>query len=290
MEFWLATAMMNDLAEFPEVARAAEAAGFTGVAVADHVVMPEQIESKYPYSDAGEFPYREIAWPDPWVAIGAMAGATSTLQFTTNIYILPLRNPFVVAKQISTASAISGDRVSVGFGAGWMKEEFDLLEQRFSRRGARMEEMIEILRKLWSADGPVEHHGEFYDFAPLTMNPVPARPVPIYIGGATDLAIRRATTLGDGWIGLYYTTDEVWDEIARIKAGLDAAGRSIDDFHIGLSVIGSPEPELVASLADAGVNALFTIPWLMEGNFAPSLDEKCASLENYGKQFVAPLG
>ena len=105
-----------------------------------------------------------------------MAAVTERIRFLTGIYVLPMRNPFVAAKAVGTAAWLSGDRVTLGVGVGWMREEFALLEQPFEQRGARTDEMIEVMRTLW-AGGMVEHHGGFYDFARLQMSPAPAPPV-----------------------------------------------------------------------------------------------------------------
>ena len=130
------------------------------MALSDHVFYPEQLESKYPYTPDGKPQFRpEESWPDPWVAIGAMAAVTTSLRFVTNVYVLPARNPFVVAKAVGTAAVLSDDRVLLGIGAGWMREEFEQMGQAFAKRGARMEEMVEVLRTLWQG-GMVEHHGE----------------------------------------------------------------------------------------------------------------------------------
>ena len=146
------------------LARAAEEAGFASVALSDHLVHPETLRTPYPYTEDGKPRWEPFtSWPDPWVAVGAMAAVTERIRFYTSIYVLPVRNPFHVAKTIATAAAMSDDRVALGVGAGWMKEEFELTGQSFENRGKRMDEMIAVLRKLW-AGGWVEHHGRFYDF------------------------------------------------------------------------------------------------------------------------------
>ena len=198
-----------------EIAKACEAAGFDGVALSDHVFHPETLESKYPYTDDGTPMFSpDEEWPDVWVSVGGMAAATTTLRFITNVYILPLRNPFVVAKAVGTAAYLSGDRVELGVGAGWMREEFDQMEQPFRARGKRLDESIEVIRKLWSG-GMVEHHGDHYDFAPLSMNPTPERQVPFLIGGHSDIALRRAAR-NDGWIGVNYTIEELEGYLQRL--------------------------------------------------------------------------
>jgi len=122
------------------LAAVAEEVGFDSVAVSDHVVYPSYLESRYPYTPDGTPQFSpEEHWPDVWVAIASMAAVTRRLRFMTNVYVLPLRNPFVVAKAVGTVAYLSDDRVALGIGAGWMREEFDLLEQPFSRRGKRLD-------------------------------------------------------------------------------------------------------------------------------------------------------
>src|SRR5690606_26236282 len=135
------------------------------------IFYPRERASRYPYSpyEAGRPIWdAETPWPDAWVTIGAMIGATTRLNFGTSIHIAPARDVFTVAKQVGTAAVLSGNRVNLGLGAGWMKEEFDQTGQSFTNRGKRLDEMIAALRALWQG-GWVEHHGTYYDFGPLMI-------------------------------------------------------------------------------------------------------------------------
>ena len=138
--------MYAPAADWAELTRCAEDVGFDQVSLSDHVFYPDKLESSYPYSRSGRpsFP-PETPWPDVWVMTGALAAATERIRFATHVYVLPARNPFVVAKAVGTAAYLSGDRVLLGVGAGWMREEFDQLEQPFAGRGARMEDQIEAV-------------------------------------------------------------------------------------------------------------------------------------------------
>lgn len=251
------------------LARACEAAGFDAVAVSDHVVYPAELASPYPYTPDGRPMFRpDEDWPDPWVAIGAMAAVTSRLRFLTNVYVLPLRNPFVVAKAVGTAAYLSSGRVGLGVGAGWMAEEFALLEQPFAGRGRRMDEMIEVLRALWRG-GMVEHHGEHYDFGPVEMRPSPPGPVPIYVGGHSEAAFRRAARLGDGWLGVQYAVDELIAHCQRLQQARQDAGTDGRPFEIIASPLAMPTPELLESLAAVGVTTILTSAWMAAGVTAP---------------------
>jgi probable F420-dependent oxidoreductase len=272
------------------VTRTAEDVGFDQVSLSDHVFYPEKLDSSYPYTDSGRplFP-PSAPWPDVWVMTGALAAVTSRVRFATHVYVLPARNPFVVAKAVGTAAHLSGGRVLLGVGAGWMREEFTQLEQPFERRGARMEEQIEVLRTLWRG-GMVEHHGEFYDFDRLEMAPAPAAPVPILVGGHSEIALRRAARVADGWMGVYYSFDEVAGYVGRLNAYRREYGTDDRPFEIQTSVVDRlPTPDMCAELEALGVTTLITSAWLMAGlKFAP-LEANLEALQSFGRDYIAPL-
>lgn len=272
-----------------ELARACDRAGFDSIIISDHVVHPQTIHTPYPYTPDGKPRWEPFTdWPDCWVSIGAMAAVTSRLRFVTGVYVLPMRNPFVVAKAVSTAATISGDRVAIGIGAGWMKEEFDLLEQRFDRRGRRMDEMIEVLRKLWSG-GMVEHHGEFYDFEPLEMSPVPPGPIPIYAGGLSKAAFRRAATLCDGWVSDMHTTEELRTLVNDMQAMRADSPRA----HVPLTVIAAVmdafDLDGYRRAEDAGVTHIQTMPWIFYGGQLDDLQSKIDGIQRFGDEIIARL-
>lgn len=273
-----------------ELTRVAEAAGFDQVSLSDHVFYPDKLDSSYPYSESGRpiFP-PETQWPDVWVMTGALAAVTERITFSTHVYVLPARNPFVVAKAVGTAAHLSGGRVLLGVGAGWMREEFTQLEQAFERRGTRMEEQIEVLRALWQG-GMVEHHGEFYDFDRLEMSPAPAQPVPVLIGGHSETALRRAARIGDGWMGVYYGIDELTPIIERLQGYRAEYGTTDRPFEIQASIVDRlPTPEVCAQLEDVGVTTLITSAWMMEGLRFASRDDNIRALERFGETYIAPL-
>jgi len=276
--------------DWVELTRLAEEVGFDQVALSDHVFYPDNLASAYPYTDTGEPLYTpDTPWPDVWVMMGAMAAVTQRIRFATHVYVLPARNPFVVAKAAGTAAHLSGGRVVLGVGAGWMREEFDALEQPFARRGARMDEQIQVLRALWRG-GMVEHHGEFYDFDRVEMAPVPPEPVPILIGGHSDVALRRAARLGDGWMGVYYGLDELATYVDRLHALRREYGTDDRPFEIQASIADHrPTPDVCARLADMGVTTLVTSAWMMAGLKFASLDDNAQALERFAEDYIAPL-
>jgi probable F420-dependent oxidoreductase len=277
--------------DWVELTRFAEEVGFDQVALSDHVFYPDNLASSYPYTDSGEPLYTpDTPWPDVWVMMGAMATVTQRIRFATHVYVLPARNPFVVAKAAGTAAHLSGGRVVLGVGAGWMREEFDALGQPFARRGARMDEQIDVLRALWRG-GMVEHHGEFYDFGRVEMAPVPPEPVPILVGGHSDVALRRAARIGDGWMGVYYGLDELAGYVERLDALRREYGTHERPFEIQASIVDRrPTPDVCARLEDMGVTTLVTSAWMMAGLKFASLDDNARALERFAEDYIAPLG
>jgi probable F420-dependent oxidoreductase len=214
-----------------------------------------------------------------------MGAVTSRLSFVTHVYVLPARNPFVVAKAVATVAFLTGGRVELGVGAGWMREEFDALEQPFKARGKRMDEMIDVLRTLWKG-GYVEHHGTFYDFGPLEMSPPPPAPVPILIGGHSDAALRRAASIGDGWMGVYYELDALEGYLKKLHAELDAAGRTGERFEITTSVLALPTKDVIERLEEMGVTTLLTSAWLMEGISDGTLQQNTDALHRFADTYM----
>lgn len=282
--------MFAEPGQWVELARHAEAVGFDQMALSDHVFYPDKLTSSYPYSPTGRPAFEpDTPWPDVWVMVGAMAAATRRIEFTTNVYVLPARNPFVVAKAVGTAAWLSGDRVGLGVGAGWMREEFDQLEQPFEERGARMEEQIEVLRTLWRG-GMVEHHGRFYDFDRLQISPVPERPVPILIGGHSERALRRAAAIGDGWVGVHYTRGELRGYVARLAELRAEAGTEDRPFEVVAAINDAlPHADVCAELSEMGVDTLITSAWLIEGRAHASLSDNKRALDAFAERFIAPL-
>jgi probable F420-dependent oxidoreductase len=271
----------SPLDELVPLARHAEACGFDTLSVSDHLALPMSIASPYPYSKSGAPRFdTEAPWSDPWVAISAMATATVQLRFLTNIFVLPLRDPFTVAKAVGSAAVLSGGRVSVGIGVGWLREEFALTGQDFTDRGARTDEMIEVLRLLWRPE-VVEHHGRFYDFAPVRMAPAPPGGVPILIGGESTPALDRAARLGDGYISLPHRVQTLVDLAGELAHRRDAAGRASEPFQL---VTVPTDAVTVADherLAAAGVGGIIKEPWGFGAGPSPPLARKLRAMSDY---------
>ncbi len=193
MKYYISTGYL-DTREIVEIAKAADDLGYDGLGIPEHVVNLETLKTPYPYTRDGTRRWEPFTdWPDPWVLIGALAQCTQRLRFVTTVYVAALRDPYVAAKSIGTAALLSNGRVELGLGVGWCAEEFELLNAQFPQRGKRTEEMIELMRALWSP-GWTEFSGEFYRTPRLEMSPTPP-PIPIWVGGLSDIASAPRGTL-----------------------------------------------------------------------------------------------
>ena len=177
MRFPISTAYLP-LTELPALAVAADRLGYDAMAVPDHVVDLETLETPYPYTRDGARRWgHDAAWPDPWVLVGSLAAVTTRLRFFTSVYVPALRNPFQVAKSVGTAAVLSGGRVALGIGIGWCREEFELLGQDFSTRGKRTDEALALMEQLWQP-GWTEFEGTHYSAPRLVMEPTPTARIP----------------------------------------------------------------------------------------------------------------
>lgn len=224
MEFWSGTAFMKT-SEAVAVARMFDEAGYDGILCSDHMIYPRELASPYPDSPTGKPMWTpDTAWPDSWVLIGAMAAATSRLRFSNAVYVAPARPLLEVAKQVVTASVISDGRVSLAAGVGWMREEYDLMDQDFATRGKRLNEMIPALRALWRG-GWVSWSGHHYQVPEMMIEPHPDGPVPSLCGGESDAALRRdCASAGSAMRTAGTTRLPTWT--GSTGCGANAAGRA----------------------------------------------------------------
>ena len=268
------------------IARAAETAGFTGLALPDHLLTPLRVDSRYPYRVDGEIFWDPAApFPDPWILASVLAQATVRLRFMTYVYVLPLRDPFTAAKAISTAAVLSGDRIVLGAGVGWMEDEFRAVGQSFADRGRRTDDILLLLGKLL-AGGPVEHHSEFFDLAPVQLSPVPKRHVPVWIGGHSEAALRRAAR-ADGWVGVNYDEAEIGAILGRLAALRREVETPREPFQVVLAPNATPTPDLCRRLADQGVTGIVVPTWLARGEEPSTLEHKVATLRRLGDEVIA---
>jgi probable F420-dependent oxidoreductase len=289
VKFWQ-VASFAEPEQLLDVARGAEEAGFDGVLVSDHLFFPGRLASRYPYAEDGRPGFTaDTPFPDPWTSIAAMAAVTRRLRFATMVAILPLRHPLEVAKTVGTAALLSGGRVALGAGAGWIREEFDALGVDFATRGARMDEAIGALRALW-AGGMVEHAGRFFRFGPLQMSPAPGHPIPILVGGTSGRALRRAARLGDGWIGTGHAPAEAAALLDRLRALRREAGRAEAPFETIVPLAVPPDPEVLRRLeAEHGLTATTAWPFTYTLGPASSAARKREWMLRFGDEVIAKL-
>ncbi len=289
MKFWQMLTWMEP-EQILEVARFAEEVGFEGVMLGDHGVFPLEVKATYPYSADGKPPMAADAWyPDCWATIGAISAVTRRIRFAVAVYVLPLRNVFEVARATGTLAILSNNRFILGVGIGWMKDEFDIYGVDFHTRGRRFDEQLDVLRKLWGG-GMVEHHGALIDFPPLQISPAPQRQVPIFTGGASAVALKRAAVKADGWIGAGNTPAEVPGLLAEFRRLRREAGREQLPFETVIGLSTPPDLATFQRLDEAGMSGGVSYPFTFTAGERSTLDDKKRVMEDFARRFIRPLG
>ena len=283
MKFYVSCAFLKT-SEVVEIARAADDLGYEGLGIPDHVVNLETLATRYPYTENGERRWQPFTdWPDPWVLVGALAQATERLKFLPTVYIPAMRDPYSAAKAIGTAAYLADGRVELGIGVGWCEEEFTLMGQQFAKRGNRTDEMIALMRALWQP-GWTEFDGEFYQTPRLEMTPTPP-PIPIYSGGLSDIALRRAARL-DGWIGDLITLDQAIERVDKVRALRAEKGLSMDGFRVVTPLADAFTAEHYERAAAAGIDGIITMPWVFYCAPDASVSEKIDGMRRFRKDLA----
>lgn len=242
-----------------DVARAAEELGFESVWMSEHLVLPARFDpARYP---DGRLPIRtDTPVFDVMVYLAAIAARTRTLRLGTFIYQLGLRHPFVAARAVATLDVVSGGRVELGVGAGWLREEWEAAGVPFAGRGRRLEEALRVCRRLWS-EPTIEHRGEFFAFPPVAFEPKPVQGarLPVHVGGESEAALRRAVRSGSGWIGMHHTPASAAPILARLRELAASLGRRDP---LCTTVAAPPGPDVdVAGWTASGVDRVLIAPW-----------------------------
>ena len=257
MRLGLAHVNMRQLSQPAAVAaaaQAAEAAGFDSLWAGEHVVLPDPQVPPSPMAP------QEPAL-DPLLALTWAAAHTSTVRLVTGIVILPQRNPVVLAKQVASLDVLSGGRVTLGVGAGYLEPEFHAIGANYAERGAVTDESIDAMRSLWDDPQPA-YHGRFVDFAGVDAYPRPVqRRLPLVIGGHTPAAYRRAVARGDGWYGYALTPEGAAECMSGLKAAAARARRpaGLGELEISVTPRGEVTRDLVARFAETGVHRLVVL-------------------------------
>ncbi len=255
-----------------ELAQVAEASGFDGLWVSDHVVMPREMSSRYPFSADGTMTWRpEEPWVDALIAMATAAAATESVDIGVGVLIVPMRNPLILAKQLASLDLMSEGRIVAGVGAGWLREEFQALQAPFEARGAVLDEWIEILRECWTGELSPREQGHYPVTEGLLCYPTPVRDLPILIGGMSSAALCRVATRGDGWFALQNAHEidvgVIEKGVARIRAEAERNDRAAPD-RVAMRIPG-PTPVVasrLAAVARAGVtDVVVDVDWVGDG-------------------------
>jgi probable F420-dependent oxidoreductase len=249
-----------------------ERAGFDSLWASDHLVMPAEIRSRYPFAADGRATWStEVPWFDAVVALATMAAATTRAELNVAVLVLPLRHPVELAKQVASIDVLAGGRVGLGVGAGWLAEEFEALNVPFATRGGRTDEWIALLRACWTGR-PGRFDGVHYTLPDgVLCYPTPLREVPILVGGTSGAALRRAGRIGQGWVAHQpadrLDPDELAAGMAVMRASAHQAGRDPAALRVVLRLVGAAErhqtlARALPALARAGVTEVVVdTPW-----------------------------
>jgi probable F420-dependent oxidoreductase len=264
MKFGLMYANAGPFA-FPEglthLARTAEEVGVESLWTVEHVVIPVGYKSTYPYDPSGKIPAPDtMPIPDPLVGLAFAAAVTKKIRLATGILILPQRHPLYVAKEVATLDVLSGGRVILGIGVGWLQEEFDALGIPFEERAGRTAEAVRAIRSLWKPE-PEAFQGKYYRWAPLQSHPKPLQQpgVPIVVGGHTELSAKRAARYGDGYFPGVAEADKLKALLQTMRDECKRLGRRAEEIEISA---GRAQLDLdaVKRLQDAGVARIMVPP------------------------------
>ena len=271
-----------------DFAKAADELGMHSGWVSDHIAWPRHVESEYPYTEDGSFPGGfNMPWLDPLGTLFFVAGATERIKLGITVLILGYRPPLLTAKMAASLAVLSEDRLLLGVGVGWMKEEFDALEMPFDHRGARADEQLEIFRTVFSNDTP-SHDGRFYSFPEVGFSPLPPNNrVPVWVGGSSEAAYRRTARYGDAFHAAFQTVDVAAASWKRVQELAAEEGRDPAELRCSmrwyLDPGGAMKPEVslqgstqemvdrLGELAGAGVDHLVLDP-VASGGPAGRLD------------------
>ena len=278
---------MGPIDQLVGLAKTAEEVGFDAIALPDSLFYMEQQSADYPYTPDGSRMWnQDTPWVDPLIAAAAMGAVTSTLNFYTNVLKLGSRNPLLLARQVGSVANLTNNRFGFGVGIGWAPEEFEWCGVPYAKRGARVDEMIEII-KLVLAGGMVDFHGKFFNFDKLQMSPAPSKPVPFYVGGHTEVALKRAARIGDGWTSAMMTCQQLAETVSRLDVLRGEFGRAEEPFEIQAVCIDKFGVDGHRELAAAGVTDNIVIPWIFDGlAFDAPLDKKQDSLKRFADTYI----
>lgn len=273
---------VQSAAQMVGMAQAAEELGFDSVWTFEHVIVPHDYESKYPYNKSGKMAADpETNFVDPLIALTAIAASTKTIRLATGINIVSQTNPLLLAKQAASLDFISGGRFMLGAGIGWLREEFEAMGTPFERRGARFDDYIEAMKKVWSGD-TVEHESEFLSWHGFKSYPVPVqRPgVPVHMGGNKGKIFERIAKYGDGWFIPGASLKTLPGQLDELKSALEGEGREIGEIELSTIWVPQMGREMLDGLEKLGVERAVIMPSALGGDGGPD------ALAGFAKEYI----
>jgi probable F420-dependent oxidoreductase len=264
-----------------DVAQAAQDLGFESVWFPEHLIWPAAFDGTSPYDDGHPPVDPRIPTYDALAWMVTIATATRSLRLGTYVYNLALRSPFVAARAVQTLDVVSDGRVDFGIGAGWSEPEYTAVGIDFKSRGRRLDEAIDVCRKLWT-DDVVMNDGEFFPFGPVHFEPKPPQGlVPIHVGGESMAALRRAARRGDGWIGMDNTPESAGERVLALRKLLADEGREPTSVQVTVGGRAS-SPADIAAYEAAGVDRLIVSPWRRS-------DDAISGIEEFAAEVLTPF-
>jgi probable F420-dependent oxidoreductase len=238
----------------------AEALGFDSVWMTDHIALPVDVQTRYPYRSDGKFFWPpETPYLDTILTLAWAAAATERINVGTSVLIASWHHPVNTAKALATLDVLNGGRTIVGIGTGWMREQFEILGAPFETRGARTTEYIALLKHLWTED-LIDFQGEHFQFGGFKFYPKPVRKpsIPIWCGGKSEGVLRRVAAVGDGWHPLYITPEELEEKLVRLEGYLAEHGRTMDEITLSARPVDQAtlDAETIERYAGLGVKLL----------------------------------
>jgi probable F420-dependent oxidoreductase len=276
MKIGVNTRVSSRSADVAAVAQKAESLGFESLWLPEHGVMPVHVTTRYQGSSDGSIPPSMSDVGDPFIGLARASAVTKTLKLGTGICLVPEHNPLLLAKEIATLDHLSGGRFLFGIGAGWLREETEIMGGDFEHRWSQTREAVQVMKELWTKE-EAEYHGKFYNFPPVRSFPKPSQTPhpPIFLGGSAGNVFKRVVAWGDGWMPTRATPQDIKSGRATLDELANAAGR--DPHSIEIMVYGEAgNPETLKRFEEAGANRVTVRLQTTEGDAALTELERMA--------------
>jgi probable F420-dependent oxidoreductase len=278
MEIGVSAIISSESMDVAAMAQKAEEVGFRSFWLPEHAIIPVQTTSRYGGTPDGSIPAFMNDMGDPFIGLAMASATTSTIMLGTSVCLVPEHNPLVQAKQIAALDYHSGGRFIFGIGAGWLREETEIMGGDFDHRWSQAREAVEVMKELWTKD-EAEYHGRYYDFPPVKVFPKPARKPhpPVLLGGSARNVFKRVVAYGDGWMPVRASANDIRAGKATLDELAQAAGR--DPGSIEILLFGAADLDEIKRAEDAGATmATVSIPSSAPGEALPALEKMAEEL------------